>query len=248
MRLTHSLLVFGICTLFLLSCSKNKEEETFHLSTGKVELWAGLDTVLVINTPSSTTNLSPAYTAVSANEQVASVVVQGNNLLIHTSQPGFTTIEVKGPDKKSRTISVNARSVIGIWRRVITPTEGIVMANDVDIQCSDPATATMLREQLLEKTIQSETIVEYVFWREANLIYQTRQIDKKTKEGTFSYSNFTLTLTENNTTEVFQVLPLNLRKIGLRQDLTERFRALYPDKGITRVVQTRYFNEAVQPG
>lgn len=245
MRLTHSLLVLGISTLVLLSCSKSKDNGAPLFDSDKVRVWAGQDTVITINTSPGSNSPTTVYTAASTNEQVASVVVQGNTLLIHTSLPGSATIQVKGPGNNSSTITVYTNSVVGVWRRGATAVGGNA---DVDILCSDPGTETLLLEQLLEKDTLPQSVAGYEFGNKPAFLFRLLKADKTMTEGTYTFRDLTLTLTEGNNTEVYRLLPLGLKKFGLQQDLTTRYQSLYPGKGITRVIQTRYFYDALPPG
>lgn len=240
MRFAHPCLVFLVCTLTFLACSKNKDNPKPDKQPAR--LWAGQDTVITL------TGQDGQYTATSGNEQVARVTVQDKSLHITTSYPGATTIQITGPDNRITDLQIVARSVTGNWHRVKGGTEATGGWTTIEVQCTDPALAATLQEQLSEKSITPESIRDLAFRDDAGGVFQEIKTDGSRRQGSFTFHHLTLTLTEGNTTEVYRLIPLAPSRFALEQDLTEHYQALHPGKGIIRVTRTRYYTVVQMPG
>lgn len=241
MRFVHPCLALLICTLAFVACSKNNDNP----SPGKEEplrLWAGQDTVIAL------TGGSGQYTATSDSEQVARVTVQNNSLHITTSYPGPATIHITGPDNRTTDLKLIARSVTGNWHRTKGGTESTDGWTTVEVQCSDPALAITLQEQLDEAAIAQESVRALAFRDNPGFFFQEIKANGNKREGTFSFHDLTLTLTEGSTTEVYRLIPLSQSRFALEQDLTAQYQALHPGKGITKVTRTRYYTVTLMPG
>ncbi|NII26492.1 hypothetical protein HB364_15490 [Pseudoflavitalea sp. X16] len=236
MRFTHPCLVFLVCTLTFVACSKNKDNPKPEKQP--LRLWAGQDTVIALTGTGQ-------YTAMSDSTQVAQVTVQNDSLHITTSYPGPATIHITGPDNRTTDLKLVANSVIGTWNSVKGGTGGWT---SIEVQCSDPALAASLQEQLSEKEMKPESIRALAFRDYADLAFQEIRTDNIRRQGTFSFHDLTLTLTEGSTVEVYRLIPFTLSRFALEQDLTAQFQAIHPGKGITKVTRTRYYTVAEIPG
>jgi hypothetical protein len=240
MRFTHPCLVFLVCTLTFVACSKNKDNPKPEKQP--VRLWAGQDTVIAL------TSQDGQYTATSGNEQVARVTVQDKNLHITTSYPGTTTIQITGPDNRITDFQLVTNSVTGTWKRIKGGTDSTDGWTTVEVACSDPALAATLQEELDEKDIKPESVRGLAFQDYADTVFREIKADNSRREGTFTFHDLTLTLTEGSTVEVYRLIPFTLSRFALEQDLTAQYQALHPGKGITRVTRTRYYTVVHMPG
>ena len=240
MRFIHPCLVFLVCTLTFVACSKNKDNP--KPAAQPVRLWAGQDTVITL------TGGTGQYTATSDSEQVAKVTVQNNSLHITTSYPGAVTIHIAGPDNRTSDLQLIVRSVTGNWNRTKGGTRDTDGWTTVEVQCSDPALAATLQEQLDETGITLESVRGLAFLDNPSFVFQEIKANGTKREGTFSFHDLTLTLTEGSTIEIYRLIPLATSRFALEQDLTAQYQALHPGKGITRVTRTRYYTVMQMPG
>lgn len=238
MRFFQPLIACIACTLVLLSCKKDKEEPVTP-GTNKITVWAGQDTVITM------AGASGQYTVTSGDDEIARAVIQDNRIHITTDMPGSTTIRVTDQANHTDTIQLEAISVTGTWRRRVE--NGMILRNSVLVECGDPVLAETLQEELNEKVITTQMTYNLVFVADPPL-FEERKFGGGRSEGTFSFRNLTLTLTRNNTPEVYRLHPVGLRLFGLEQDLTAHYQTLHPTKAITRVAIIRYFNYVPLPG
>jgi hypothetical protein len=233
MRLFQPFMAFIACTLVLLSCKKDKEKAA-PPGANKITLWAGQDTVITM------AGTSGQYTATSGNDEIARTEIQDHRLHITTDMPGSTTIRVTDQANQTTTIQLEAISVTGKWNRRI---ENMVPRTSIFVECGDPALAGALQDELKEEVITPQMTRWFIFVADP-AEFEERKFGGDMSQGTFSFRNLRLTLTRNDTSEVYPIHPVGLRMIGLEQDLTAQYQTLHPTKGITRVAIIRYFNYA----
>lgn len=236
-RLFILMMAIGYC---ISSCKKDKEPVTINLGSKGVKLWAGQDTSI------SVSGASGQYTVSSDNENIARAVVEDGEIHITTDLPGKTVIHVDDGAGHKADINVNAATFWGLWKRVEGHT---VLKPSVQVESGDPVFSEELSGQILE-TSREEARTGYgiAFQNRAENDFVEILRSEIIREGTFTFRHSILTLVHNNVEEVYKVTLVSLETIIVEQDLTERYKALHPDKGITKVIVTRPMRAQMLPG
>jgi hypothetical protein len=241
MRFIQPFIACVVCAFLVLSCKKDKDKEevfTPNPDTNKITLWAGQDTVITL------ANAAGQYTVTSGNDEIARAVIQDNRIHITTDMPGATTIRVTDQANHTDTIQLEAISLDGLWRRRV---QNGILPTSVLVECSDPVFTETLQDELKEEVVEAGMIYGLDFVSTFPPVFWEERFGGRNR-GTFSFRNLTLTLTLNNTPEVYRLHPVGLRMFGLEQDLTSQYQTLHPTKGITRVSIIRYYHYTMKPG
>ncbi|MCK7555530.1 hypothetical protein MKQ70_11130 [Chitinophaga sedimenti] len=181
---------------------------------------------------------------------VPSLTVQNKKVVFTTQQMGHTNIHVYAPGRSKATIKVNARMFEGVWRRTpgmsAIPPEVYVESADADFSTSLKAELMTAAPEPVGKVQLIEFSAGMGFFREVhdNLSFRT---------GRYTYDNLKLTMKYDTDghEDVFQLeRPINDKtgSMAFIQDLTEKYKALHPDKSVTRVLVIKFMRLMTFPG
>jgi|GEM_PF-4742953 len=232
---------FSIFILLATACGK-KDTELPEKKPEKetVSLWATTESRLTLPAYAG-----KGYVLVPVDSSVAKAVWAGNGVLISALAPGNTVITVLDKDLGAPLldIAVFSRSVEtaygwsgvdnGRWKTSVT------------VNAGNAAGASELQQQLLD-SMKSEIKGSGFIFRgaEAAEYSGNRQLYKVG----YTFKDWMLTLNHEGWQEEIPLRPAAYDVIGLTQDLTDKYRARYPEKKISKVVITRYFTEVLPPG
>jgi hypothetical protein len=223
-------------SLLLTACSKNNED--LHTidppALGPVLLWPGEDSLF---TPEG----NPQVTKVSSdNEAVVKATVQGSKIKLSAGITGSTNIRITDNADHTFPREVRSMNLTFQWKSLTNET----YTTNVTVAATDAAFAQTLSTELTtQATIPLD--MSFAITDASTFRYRLANAGNNVVEGSFSFSNLTLTLNRNDSkVEVYQVIPYANRMIlGLRQDLTAYYQSLYPNKGITTVIITRHIKQ-----
>lgn len=225
--------------LFFFACKKSNEPKAIVLSSKEVTILSGAQADVTI------AGDVKAYRVSSANEAVATATVQDNRITITADKLGATTIHVEDGNDLTAAITVRSSVPFGNWRR----TPEAMFDPTVLVECADPAFAAQLKQQIIDDLAKpANMITGFQFVSYPSQIVREVRADNTRKDGAFTYEKLIVRLTFDGVEVVHRIVlrPDKLRQ--LEQDVTEKYKALYPDKGITRVMIARLFREHQNPG
>ncbi|SDD87183.1 hypothetical protein [Niabella drilacis] len=232
---------FSFFILLVTACGKNDvalparepEKDT-------VSLWANTENRLALPGYAG-----KGYMLVASDSSIAAAVWDGDGVRISAHTPGNTVITIL--DKMLGTslmkITVFSRSVATAygWRGV----ENTQWKTAVIVKAGNAAGALELQHQLLD-SIKNEIQGSGFIFRgnEAAEYSRNRQLYKVA----YVFKDWILVLNHEGWQEQIPLRPATYNVIGLTQDLTDRYKARYPARKISKVIITRYFTEVLPPG
>lgn len=235
------LAAFSFFVLLVTACGKT-DAELPEKEPGKetVSLWARTGGRLALPAYAG-----KGYVLVSSDTAIAEAVWKGNGALITTHAPGNTTITVhnRNMGEPLLQIAVFSRSVETAygWRNI----ENEQWKTAVEVKAGTAVVARALQKQLLDSIKAGTAGSGFIFRKnEAAEYVQNRQLYKVG----YTFHNWLLTLSHEGWQEQIALDPVQYNVIGLTQDLTDRYKARYPGKKISKVKITRYFTEVLPPG
>jgi hypothetical protein len=225
-----------LCLVLFAACGKDKETPPIQLSAKGAAAWPGMDSTITI------TGKAAPFTATASAPDIAGVTIDGNKLTLKALKSGTTIITIT--DAAGATISLpfnglGLKATMWSYTPNDTPAETIVTSNDA-------AFSATLKTEVLAAI---KPIYRVEFWYDTQMRYQERSpAANENGEGTYTYVNNVLTLVYNGKTVVQTVEPINYSRIKFILDETAKYQALYPDKGITQVITTRFMRRYTNPG
>lgn len=246
--------------VILSSCSENKECCVIPAPPDPVEdprlwLWSGQDSLL------KAAGDPGIYTVSSDNEEVATAEVTDKGLLITAGKPGGTLVHINGGSGQDFTLEVQSTFISGEWENI---TDHETYEDTVIVEAENASFAAELKKEL-EEEIASRYGYGFKFLQHTNS--RTGELDSATfvqlfpethgtnrpytyRRGTYSFSELTLRLyPAEGEEEIYRLIPYEDRTIlGLRQDLTDHYRNLYPDKDVRKVSVTLHIRFRLPPG
>ncbi|UYQ95435.1 hypothetical protein MKQ68_10025 [Chitinophaga horti] len=232
-----------IASTCLLPACKKEEDNMIRLSTRDVGVYAGQSAEVEILKGQG------AYTATSADESIAKVTVQGNRLVITTNVVGQTKVTVTGTGSQTAVINVHSTILSGTWYR---DESDKAKAPEIYVESTNTGFNTGLEAEMQAQL--AEPVGKRLFFMfNATNEPKFREIhgDNIYAEGTYAFSNLTLTMKyPNNTEVVYKLEPVagTPRLMKFTQDATAKYQAAYPERGITKVTIVRYLQMQFNPG
>lgn len=227
--------------LLVTACGKN-DVELPDKEPGRetVSLWAATESRLALPGYAGR-----GYALASLDSSVAKAVWAGNGVLVRAQVPGKTVITVldKERGKPLLNIAVFSRSVETAygWGGV----EHGQWKTEIIVKAANTADALVLQQQL-QDSVKNEIKGSGFIFRGPEVAEYSR--NRQLYKVGYTFKDWTLTLNHEGWQEQIPLLPAAYDVIGLTQDLTDRYRARYPAKRISKVTITRYFAEVLPPG
>jgi uncharacterized protein YlzI (FlbEa/FlbD family) len=220
--------IFGLITLFVISCSKKKDDTTIVLNRDSIELIAGAkDTVSILSD-------SHEYVVTTDNENVASATIDGENIIIKTSEMGNAILTVK--DQLNNTSEINVSAVgprYGGWIE-----EFPVGVEFTFVESGNEEITEQIKSELLTQAEKRGYRPMYNFHYPDDFSYHSGD-GSVTEKGSYSVKDLILTISYDNKKEFYDIISCYPSFMLLKQDLTTEYVEQYPDAGITKVEEYR---------
>ncbi|WP_188951662.1 hypothetical protein [Filimonas zeae] len=222
-------------TLLSTSCNR-KETTSAPLPDPYLELWHGEDTLY---TPEN--NMQVASVTVSDNK-VLTASVTGGKAFLKTVEAGGVDVEFTGIDGRKEKLRVWVRVPFYMWRSLVNHA---TYKPQVKVKIADAALSAAVTKELTEKLAKPY----YINFRNEDSAWYFNIPETQRFTAWYSYKDLRFILKVNGETNEYKVLTHKDRKIlGLEQDLTTRYQALHPGKGVELVVTVEYVQDQLPPG
>jgi len=235
MKPVNLLLSATAFTLFSTSCSHQQTEAPARPDP-LVELWSGEDSLY---TPEN--NLQAASVTVE-DGAVMSAVVQNGKLLLKAAVGGNTIVHITGTDNRKAVIRTRSLTPFYIWRNLVNHA---TYKPQVTVKTTDVALKAAITSELSEKVAKPF----YLQFNDKDSARYRNESGAQPVMAGVKFENLRFTLTLNGTTTHYTVHTHKDRYIlGLENDLTAHYQALYPGKGIESVLTVEYVQQQLPPG
>lgn len=219
--------LLSVAFLLFFSCKKSNELDPINPINKEIKIWSGQDTLLVI------TGNSTIYSAVSENEDIVQVTMEGKELKIISGIPGVTKIRISDENNTTVEIAIHVLSFSGNWRNI---ENNASYKGKAIVQTGDP----VLTSELTDSLTQEANLRYGVIFGGIDRSFVEVVSNKLRREGTYSFKNLTLTFIANGTSDLYTIIPFSETVVAVYQDLTAHYQSLYPEKNVTKVVMIRY--------
>lgn len=221
-----STITIGLIAFLMTSCSNEKNDTSIVLSKNLIELIAGAkDTVAILSVNSE-------YTVTTDNENVASAIIEGKNIIITTSEMGNATLTIKDEFNDSSKITVSATGPrIGGWREYFPIGIEFIFVESANEDISEQIKAELITNA--EKRVNAK----YNFGYPAGFSYQS-QDGSVTENGSYTLKDLILKLSYGGRNESYEIVGGG-NMMTLKQDLTAYYMRKYPNTEITKVEEYR---------
>ncbi|NDW19404.1 hypothetical protein D0T53_10855 [Dysgonomonas sp. 216] len=225
-----------LLAISIYSCGDSESaKDNIEIPSKKVYIWEGENSVVEIKTTLSSPTLKIDDT------DIAQVEFKDNSIHISTFKTGSTTVYISDLLHNEASFSVIVGSIQqGIWEEKQIG----IYQSDVEILAENQNAALELKATLKEGLI-NQLGSTYTFDENDNNL-EIMHIDKDNNVvkyiGTYEYDKIKsiLVLNYNDITELFTLYPIEYHGVRLEQDLTELYKLIYPNYGISKVLTTRY--------
>lgn len=233
----RKLTIFLLILISVISCSetdtiKPEEEEQdstlIQVSDSTLFIW-------IEKTKEITILDEGVFTATIEDDKIATVSLVGNTLTVTAKKGGNTKILINSKNETKRNINVAVRDEIdGIWRE-----ESIESVIDVNVK--DANIESIIIYELKEISNKRKYSKYDINFEKAEVVVSL-PYEVNTYNGTFEWQHHKLLFKYNDITEEYITEPKfeKFFVLGLVQDLTEKYKVLYPEAGVSKVLLTRH--------
>jgi hypothetical protein len=215
----------GLIAVVMTSCSRESNDTSVVLSKNLIELIAGdRDTVAILSVNSE-------YNVTTDNENVASAIIEGENIIITTSEMGNATLTIKNKFNDFSKITVSATGPrIGGWREYFPIWSEFIFVEAANNDISELIKAELITDA--EKRVNSN----YIFGYPDGFSYQS-QDGSITENGSYKVKDLILKLSYGGKDESYEIVGGG-NMILLKQNLTY-YMDKYPNTEIIKVEEYR---------
>ncbi len=216
----------GLIAVVMTSCSRESNDTSVVLSKNLIELIAGdRDTVAILSVNSE-------YNVTTDNENVASAIIEGENIIITTSEMGNATLTIKNKFNDFSKITVSATGPrIGGWREYFPIWSEFIFVEAANNDISELIKAELITDA--EKRVNSN----YIFGYPDGFSYQS-QDGSITENGSYKVKDLILKLSYGGKDESYEIVGGG-NMILLKQNLTAYYMDKYPNTEIIKVEEYR---------
>lgn len=237
------LLATIVSGFIFVACQKTNTNIVHEVPT--IRLWAGTDSTISL---SSLQVDGSVFTITSDNKDIAGVAINNHNLIIESYKAGIVNIVLTNEQNKVFHIKVQPVDMraydIGYWMSF----HNEKYTSFVTVKATDTKFADSLYNALQSEIADPDYdgYYRYFFDTDKFSLLKNHSI---IKEGAYVYNKLTLTLSYNNKTEVYKIIPVgSVSPIMLERNLTDEIQRQFPDKGVTEVSTHQYFYYYKLPG
>lgn len=235
MKPINLLLTATAFVLFSTSCSHQQTEAPARLDP-LVELWTGEDSLY---TPEN--NLQAATVTVE-DGAVMNAAVQNGKVLLKAAVGGNTIVTITGTDNRKASIRARSLTPFYMWRNLVNHA---TYKPQVTVNVTDAVVKAAITAELLAKVAKPY----YLQFNDKDSARYRDESGAQPVMAAVKFENLKFTLTLNGATTHYTVLTHKDRYIlGLVNNLTAHYQALYPGKGIESVVTVEYVQQQLPPG
>ncbi|WP_160463533.1 hypothetical protein [Labilibaculum euxinus] len=219
-------ITIGLIAFLMTSCSSEKNDTSIVLSKNLIELIAGAkDTVAILS-------INGEYTVATDNENVASAIIEGKNIIITTSEMGKAILTIKDKFNDFSKITVSATGPrIGGWQEYFP-----IGIEFIFVESANKDISELIKTELVtnaEKRVDSK----YNFSYPDGFSYQS-QDGSATENGSYKVKDLILKLSYGGRNESYEIVGGG-NMMTLKQDLTTYYMKQYPNAEITKVEEYR---------
>ena len=225
-KIIFSTITIGLIAFLMTSCSSEKNDTSIVLSKNVIELIAGAkDTVAILS-------INSEYTVTTDNENVASAIIEGKNIIIATSEMGKAILTIKNKFNDSSKITVSATGPrIGGWQEYFPIGIEFIFVESANEDISEQIKAKLITDA--KERVNSK----YNFGYPDGFSYKS-QDESVTENGSYTVKDLILKLSYGSRNDLYEIVGGGNMMI-LKQDLTAYYRKQYPNTEITKVEEYR---------
>lgn len=219
-------------TVLFCSCNKEVQNEPI-LDFKEVSVWVG-----------KTRNVEIISSKVSEFEvldnSIIDLVIKNNSMIISGLSAGITTVLIKNTDNILSKLIVKSFNIEGNWKYIGTDSG---LDDDVIIEVKDTSVKSEIMNNILNNTTLHENLI-YQFKPHNALKVYYENIDGGCYEGKYEWNNFDLTVSFKGEINSFLINPIGntAHTVAMIQDLTAKFKQLFPNAGVQKVLFKRHLN------